>query len=287
MTETNPETETEAIVAIDEALIDKSVEFINKTIVKTFFKGSLEIGEYLLEHFFDNDIELASSRNPHKPVSFQALCKRPDLGIHPSTLSRMVRVASQERYFVMSKAKVDELSYSHKLEFIKLPNDKKKIRLAEKCIREKMSCRKLSETIFETRKKTKGVLELSPLKLISNVDKLIEGTQIPTLLSKPDKLESMRSKTRTEMRERANNLLERMETLTEECGNLIETLDEIDKRKEREREQKEREKEELRAKREKERKEKEEQKAKEKEEAQVKNKKKGKDKKSKEKPKKG
>ena len=255
MAKTQPVPETNTTVAIDPALIDKSVEFINNALSKTIFKGSLEIGNYLLKNFFEDDIKLASSKNPHKPVSFQELCKRDDLGVHPSTLSRMVRVASQERYLIDGKANVDDLTYSHKLELIKLPNDKKKLKLVERCHNLKMSCRKLSENIFKTRQKKRGMIEPSPLKLISNVDKLIEGTQIPTLLSKPDKLESMRPKTRTEIRERTSNLLQKMTTITKECNALITTLDDIEKKKQLEKEQKEKEKEERRVQREKEKKE--------------------------------
>ena len=254
MAKKNQGAETNALVAVDPALIDKSVEFINNAIAKTIFKGSLEIGNYLLKNFFNDDIELASSKNPHKRISFQELCRRDDLGVHPSTLSRMVRVASQERYLIDGKANVEDLTYSHKLELIKLPNDKKKLKLVEKCHKLKMSCRKLSENIFKTRQKKRGMIEPSPLKLISNVDKLIEGTQIPTLLSKPDKLESMRPKTRTKIRERTSNLLQKMTTITKECNTLITTLDDIEKKKQLEKEQKE--KEERRVKREKEEKEK-------------------------------
>ena len=263
MAKTKDVPETNALVAVNPALIDKSVEFINNAILKTIYKGSLEIGEYLLKNFFNDDIELASSKNPHKPISFQELCKRPDLGVHPSTLSRMVRVASQERYLIDGKANVNELSYSHKLELIKLPNDKNKLKLVERCLKQKISCKKLSETIFETRRKTRGVIEPSPLKLISNVDKLIEGTQLPALISKPEKLENMMPKTRTKIRERTSILLQKMTTITKDCNSLITTLDDIEKKKQLEKEQKEKEKEERRVKREKEKKEKKEAKIKE------------------------
>jgi len=252
MAETQPVPKINAVEAVDPVLIDKSVEFINNAISKTLYKGNLEIGKYLLEHFYNNDIKLAFSRNPHKPVSFQKLCKRDDLGVHPSTLSRMVKVASQERYFIDSKTNVEELSYSNRLEFTKLPNSKKKLKLVEKCIKEEMSFRKLSEAISKINEKTKGVTPLPPLKLMSNVDKLFEGTQLPALLSTPDKLERLRSTTRTQMKERANTLLEKMNSLTAHCNTLIKTLDQIDEKEEKEKEQKEKEKEELRVKREKE-----------------------------------
>ena len=263
----NQDAENTAVVAVDPALIDRSVKFINKTIIATSYKGSLEIGEYLLEHFFDNDIEKASSRNPHKPLSFQKLCKRDDLGVHPSTLSRMVKVASQEKYFVQEKTDTKGLTYSNRLEFTKLPNDKKKLKLVEKCIKEEMSFSTLSARIS---KKSKGVTPLPPLKLISNVDKLFEGTQLPALLSTPDKLERLRSTTRTQMKERANTLLNKMQTLTKDCNSLITTLDDIEKKKKLEKKEQEKEKEERRVKREKEKKEKKEAEIKEEEEKKAK-----------------
>jgi hypothetical protein len=255
--------ETKAVVASDQELIDKSVKFINETVVETMYKGSLEIGEYLLKYFYNDDIKLASSKDPHKPVSYQALCKRPDLGVHPSTLSRMVWVASQEKYFVQNNVNAESLSYSHKIEFTKLDNDKKKLELVEKCINEKMSCRKLAEDILAIRQKTSSKIEPSPLRLISNIDKLIEGTQIPTLLSKPEKLERMRPKTRTEIRERTSSLIEKMNSIAKECNALIKTLDQIEKKKLVEKEKKEIEKEERKAKKEKAKEEKEKKKAEE------------------------
>jgi hypothetical protein len=124
-----------------------------------------------------------------------------------------------------------------------------------------MSCRKLSEDISATRKNERGEIQASPLKLISSVDRLIEGTQIQKLLSEQEKLENMRPKTRTEIRERTSDLLEKMDTISKECNTLIKTLDQIEEKKKIEKEEKEKEKEELRVKREKERKEKEEKKA--------------------------
>ena len=263
----NQDAENTAVVAVDPALIDRSVKFINKTIIATSYKGSLEIGEYLLEHFFDNDIEKASSRNPHKPLSFQKLCKRDDLGVHPSTLSRMVKVASQEKYFVQKQTDTKGLTYSNRLEFTKLPNDQKKLKLVEKCIKEEMSFSTLSARIS---KKSKGVTPLPPLKLMSNMDKLFEGTELQTLLSTPDKLENVWSTTRTQMKEKANTLLNKMETLKNDCNSLITTLDDIEKKKKLEKEQKEREKEKRRVKTEKEKKEKKEAKIKEEKEKKAK-----------------
>jgi len=115
--------EKEAVMKVDKDLVDKAVKLINEKASKTVYKGYLEIGEYLLLNFFNNDIKEASSKNRKKAVSFQELRKRPDLEVHPSSLSRMVRVASQERYFIQRNVNTDGLSYSHKIELIKLDNE--------------------------------------------------------------------------------------------------------------------------------------------------------------------
>ena len=99
MAKRKEEPETTAVSNVDQKLVDQAVVYINETIIETSYKGSIQIGGYILEHFFNNDINLACSRAPNKSVSFTELCKRDDLGVHPTTLSRMVRVASQREVF--------------------------------------------------------------------------------------------------------------------------------------------------------------------------------------------
>jgi hypothetical protein len=245
MAENKSDPGTDMVPAIDQKLIDESVTFINDTIVKTIYKGSLEIGKYLLEKFFKNDIKLASSRNPRKSDSFQQLCKRPDLKVDPTTLSRMVRVASQEEYLIQNKVATDDLFYSHKLGLIKLPNDQKKLDLIKRCIKEKLSTRTLAKIIAETRKEIPSTIERSPLKLLSNIDSSIEKANVPTLLLQHDKLAKMKSKTRTKTKESAESILEKVATLTKNCKTLIKDLDKIEVKKEKEQEAKEKKKQEL------------------------------------------
>jgi len=81
-----PMTEMLPEVIMDDATIDEAVQFINERVVKIVYKGSLEIGQYVLERFFDNNIQLAGSKIANKPVSFRKLCARPDLKVSRSTL---------------------------------------------------------------------------------------------------------------------------------------------------------------------------------------------------------
>lgn len=56
---------------VDQELIEQSVRFINEKANETLYKGSLEIGRYILNHFFHGDIRLASSKNPIKTNSYK------------------------------------------------------------------------------------------------------------------------------------------------------------------------------------------------------------------------
>jgi len=106
---------------VDQTLVNNAVHFINEKANEHVYKAYEEIGNYLLEKFFDNDLELASSRNPKKLVSYQALREREDLAIHPARLGVMVRVAAQEKFFASKKLPSEKLSYTHKSELVKLP----------------------------------------------------------------------------------------------------------------------------------------------------------------------
>jgi hypothetical protein len=141
-----------AKTAVDEALVKAAVKFINEKANETLYKGSEEIGAYILKKFFDNDIHKATSRNPRKPASYRALCTDPELVLRPEALSVMVRVAAQEMFFVDKKQDVKPLSYSQKAELVKLVNDDKKLKLVKNIISNPVSVRKLQERISKMRK---------------------------------------------------------------------------------------------------------------------------------------
>ncbi len=49
----------------------------------------------------------------------------------PEALSVMVRVAAQEKFFLEKNLDTASLSYSHKAELVKLPNDDKKVKFVK------------------------------------------------------------------------------------------------------------------------------------------------------------
>jgi hypothetical protein len=113
------------------------------------FGASIIIGEHLLTRYFGGDIELAMSKAHKKPVSYNRLCRRPDISLTRRMLGGMVRVAAQERYFQGIGLDAGTLHYTHKLLLTRLPNDGAKSELTVDCIREKLSKTKLTSRINE------------------------------------------------------------------------------------------------------------------------------------------
>ncbi|MFZ2631954.1 MAG: hypothetical protein WA081_17070 [Desulfosalsimonadaceae bacterium] len=89
-------------IVMDDAKIDEAVTFINQRVVAHVYQGALEIGEYVLERFFNNNIQLAGSRSAYKQVSYRKLCDHPEMTVPRTTLMEMVRAAAQ-RNFLVSK----------------------------------------------------------------------------------------------------------------------------------------------------------------------------------------
>lgn len=208
---------------VDKALVNDAVSFINEKANETLYRGSEEIGAYLLERFFGNDIAVASSRKPHKSASYAALCQREDLAVHPATLSLMVRVAAQEVFFKKKDFDPTGLSYTHKAELVKLPNTAVKIRLAQKALKSTFTTRLLSEEVKKTREKSgvKGkVISAVIEKYLTDPVRLFENSRRNEFVSNTDNLKKMRLGTRQKLQEKAREMVEK----TKEWGKKYRAL---------------------------------------------------------------
>jgi hypothetical protein len=178
---------------VDQSLIENAVHFINEKANELVYSGYEQIGRYLLERFFNNDIILASSRSPRKPASYSALCRREDLSIHPARLGVMVRVAAQEEFFASEKLPSEKLSYTHKAELVKLPDNPQKIELARECVTKSISSRELAEKvskILETMRRDPPVALKLLASKISDPKRLFADTRIVEMLSHEERLEA-------------------------------------------------------------------------------------------------
>ena len=218
-------------VVVDDKVIEDAVVFINEIANKTIYKGSIEIGEYILEHFFGNDIKLASSKNPKKPSSFNKLCERPDLVVHPNQLGLMVRVASQERYLTDNKVNTEGLSYTHKATLVKLDNTNKKIKTIEKCLEESWSTRELDDkikTIIQgLSSNTSPSLIRTTKKYITKVDEVLKAANDSNLDIDDEELSKMSDKRRKALKKHLTELKIKIDETVKKTGNISTGCDEL------------------------------------------------------------
>jgi hypothetical protein len=148
--------------------IDEAVKFINEKANEALYKGSIEVGAYILKNFFDDNIKLATSRDPRKSVSYSKLCWHRELTVKPETLGVMVRVASQEKFFAEENVNTDGLSYSHRAELVKLDNDQEKIELVGRILEEGWSVRRVRDVVYALRRKSIDDKPKSEVRLIGD-----------------------------------------------------------------------------------------------------------------------
>lgn len=220
---TNKETNL-SNVAVDEKLIDDAVAFINETASETIYKGSIEIGEYILENFFGGDLKFASSKNPKKVSSFNKLCEREDLTVHPNRLGLMVRVASQERFLVEKKVNTEGLSYTHKAILVKLDNTKEKINTIEKCIAEEWSTRDLDDEIKRLIQGLPASTNLSLIRTtkryITKVDDVLKAVENSSLDISDDELSKMSDKKRKDLENYLKELKTKIDDTVKKSGDI-------------------------------------------------------------------
>ncbi|MBI5249090.1 MAG: hypothetical protein HY912_06315 [Desulfomonile tiedjei] len=218
---------------VDTNLIDDSVEFINEKYNENAYKMAIEIGAYVLKQFFNDDIALAASKNPRKPASFRALCKNEKLIPRPDALSVMVRVAAQEKFFLEKDLDTASLSYSHKAELVKLPNDDAKVKLVNSVMQKALSSRELEQKVKAIRKKDGHAKALSqvldaemddPRKLFAEAT-VLEIFQDTALLGQ--ELKQLKKKKLRRICEKAMKRAEETQRWSHLYQTLVDTIEEM------------------------------------------------------------
>jgi hypothetical protein len=228
----------------DDQKIEEAVKIINEKANETIYKGSIEIGEYILKEFFENKIELARSKNPRKEASFNKLCERDDLNIHPNRLGIMIRVASQERLLTEKEIDTSSLSFTHKASLVKIHDDNKKITLINKCIENNWTTRKLEKEITKKLEKLQpgkdsSIIQITK-KYITKVEDVIKTVEDSSLnvndddLSKmtPSRLDKLEAQLKN-LKKKAADFSKKSETLTTGCDNLLDRVSAAKKDRER------------------------------------------------------
>lgn len=224
---------------VDNQLLDDAVKFINEKANETLYKGSIEIGEYILEKFFEGKSKLASSKNPKKQQSFNKLCTREDLVVHPNRLALMVRVASQEKFFTKEEIDTKELSYTHKASLVKLDNNSKKINLVKKCIEKEWSTKSLDDAIKKQMEKLSSTQRPSLIrttkKYMNKIDGVLNAVKDTGFDFDPDNISKMTPEKRkdlkknlTDLQKKALDGMNKTKNISEECDKALKDLTDIE-----------------------------------------------------------
>lgn len=146
------EKEKEEEQIADEKMVNDAAEWIRDTLSKTLYKAGTDVGEYVLEKFFEGDSEKVRERSPYKNASFRKLaelCGTPELPISRSWLHNAVSVAVMERLLPRSATAFRQLPPTHKVTLLPLHDPSKVERIAQRAINKKMSVRELKAVVVE------------------------------------------------------------------------------------------------------------------------------------------
>ena len=133
----------------DTARIDGAVDHLNALCVSHEVEMLRKIGEYLLETFFDNDMDLARSRGK-KHVSMKALGSRDDLLLNGSDISRAIPTLAQLDHLPPHIA--NALHKTKHWALLPLEDIDKKVELATAAVEQGWSVRRLRKEVRKARK---------------------------------------------------------------------------------------------------------------------------------------
>ncbi len=141
---------------VDKKLVEEAVEWIKQTAVEPAKKAMVEVGEYILKKFFQDDVELAKSKNPFKNASFRALadrCGTPHFPLSKTWLNNAVGVAMMSRQLPQPTAAFKQLPSSAQERLLSLKDPDRVEKVAKKAIESGFTIVELRTAVRQERAK--------------------------------------------------------------------------------------------------------------------------------------
>jgi len=169
--------EPHAVEIVDAVKVDRAVGFLNSAMRESGIQLAVRVSDYVVSEFFGGDVVQLDSRDRTKAVSYNALCRHPDLQIGEATLRRLARVGIQVRQLPDEVA--GRLSQRHHRALLTVDDPRRKEELARAAVVEDWSPDKLAGVIavdHQTAKPRTG-RPAAPhvVKAISAVTRAVEG----------------------------------------------------------------------------------------------------------------
>ncbi|MFZ5479075.1 MAG: hypothetical protein ACOZNI_20060 [Myxococcota bacterium] len=135
--------------AVEDLLLHRAAQEINRLYARGTLETACRVGEYVLDTFFDGDLELFRSRK-RKHATYAALCRSGLVQVTPSFVWYCVHLDAQRELFPAATA--EALSISHHKLLVHVQDVPLKQELAEEAVREGLTRDGLAERI-EARKR--------------------------------------------------------------------------------------------------------------------------------------
>jgi len=142
--------EVDVITAEQQQLVEDACSHITSTLERTLFKGMIEVGQYVLKTFFDNDPKVARSRSRKKGASFRLLTDRCDtdaLPVGKSWLFNAVGLAIKDVELEGKSDAYAQLTPTHKVKLLPVKNPEDVDQLAQQVLEEGLTTRQLQERV--------------------------------------------------------------------------------------------------------------------------------------------
>jgi len=123
-----------ALVRQEVADVDEAVRYINERTVLSGLDLARDVGEYILNTFFDGDYAHFANPSRTKPTSFRALELRQDLLIGKARLHDFVRISHQLK--MLPSEVVTRLTLAHHRALLPVPDPASKAALARRALDE-------------------------------------------------------------------------------------------------------------------------------------------------------
>ncbi|EFI32755.1 hypothetical protein Dthio_PD0044 [Desulfonatronospira thiodismutans ASO3-1] len=195
----------------DQQLVKEAYEEVYNIMNSHFSKAVEDVGQYLIEKFYNNNIDRARKNKPVKQKSLRALIQSLEHNNYSQAwFYNAVKIALDKKE--LEGTHYNQLSVSHRRALTKVKNTQQKAKLAEEVVNNDLSVRALEEKV----KKQKTEKEGFSLKKLPNKNKL--------KLKRLDELESIKTK----IEHRINSLETKIEKFREEKKNYNNNLKKVE-----------------------------------------------------------
>lgn len=157
-------------------LVAEAVAWIRSKVAETLKLGAIEVGEYVLVNFFQNNPDLVRSRDPYKAASFRALsskCGTPELPISKTWLNNAVGVALITRLLPQDAHAFRSLPPSYQEALLPLTDPSAVESLAKQAAARQLTFRELRRLVADERRsrREESTSPRSPAKLLKLLDR--------------------------------------------------------------------------------------------------------------------